>query len=392
MNNFEYFNCCRIFFGKGAVSNLSEQISKYGRRVLLVSDDNLKKMKAFTDVEEHLKANGFDIYILDGIHSNPRLDTIYRGIKICRHHQIEFIVAVGGGSVIDTSKTIAFGAKTEIDVWDYFLKEQTEDRYEMKDAIPIGTVSTMAASGSETNAAAVVTNHITKEKLFVYARDVIRPKFAIMDPEYTYSIPPTYTAYGAFDIFCHLFEQYCTPTQDAPLQERFGEAVMKTVFENVAIVMKEPDNYAARANLMWCASVTLQGIVDAGVQADSTGHGIEHELSAWYDIAHGAGLGIIFPNWMEYVAKQKPYKFAQFAQHVWSIESSGKNELQIAMEGIEKTRQVVRELGMPDSLTKVGITSEHFDEMAEGAVRFHPQGSYCVLYKKDIKNILEMCL
>lgn len=392
MKNFEYFNDCRVVFGKGSVKKLAGYISPYGQKVLLVSDDNLKKLKPYRDVVDHLEKNGFDIYSLEGVHSNPRLDIIYHGIDICRQKRIEFIVAVGGGSVIDTAKTIAFGAKTEIDVWEYFLKEQTSEKYGIYEAIPIGTVSTMAASGSETNGTAVVTNADTKEKLYVYGRDVLRPRIAIMDPEYTYSVPKTYTAYGAFDIFCHLFEQYCTPTENAPLQAGFGEAAMRTVIDNAKIVMDNPNNYEARANLMWCASVTLMGIVDPGVEADSSGHGIEHELSAWYDIAHGAGLGIIFPNWMEYVARRKPAKFANYAVKVWGIEHSGREDLDIALEGIDRTKEFVKSMGMPTAFKEVGIDNTHFREMAEAAVRFHPQGSYCILDKNDIMEILNKCL
>lgn len=392
MNNFEYYNSCRILFGKGSVKKIADYIRGYGNRVLVVSDDHLKELKAYRDVIENLTQNKFEFYSLKGVHSNPRLDVIYEGIELCRKRQIDFIIAVGGGSVIDTAKTIAFGSKTNIDVWEYFLREQTENPYEIKEAVALGTVSTMAASGSETNGTAVVTNSKTKEKLYVYNRDVLKPKFAVMDPEYTYSIPADYTAYGAFDIFCHLFEQYCTPTKDAPLQARFGESVMKTVFDNAEIVLKQPDNYEARANLMWCASVTLLGIVDPGVTADSSGHGIEHELSAWYDIAHGAGLGIIFPNWMEYVAKKKPYKFVAYAKNVWNINDAGKSEMDIALEGVEKTREFVRKLKMPVSFREVGIDDSCFEKMADAAVRFHPQGSYYILNKEEIIEILKMCL
>ena len=207
MNNFVFHNQCKIFFGKDTLANVIPEIEKFGKNLLMVADDNIKKLPVYLDAQKLLLENGFTLNYIDGVHSNPRLDKIYEGIAFCKQNQVDFILAIGGGSVIDTAKTIAFGSRTDRDVWDYFKTEQTPDRLPITDAIPLGVISTMAASGSEMNATAVVTNAETKEKLYVFRRDPILPRFSVMDPQYTYTIPPKYTAYGAFDIFCHLFEQ-----------------------------------------------------------------------------------------------------------------------------------------------------------------------------------------
>jgi len=390
MNNFVFHNQCKIFFGKDTLANVIPEIEKFGKNLLMVADDNIKKLPVYLDAQKLLLENGFTLNYIDGVHSNPRLDKIYEGIAFCKQNQVDFILAIGGGSVIDTAKTIAFGSRTDRDVWDYFKTEQTPDRLPITDAIPLGVISTMAASGSEMNATAVVTNAETKEKLYVFRRDPILPRFSVMDPQYTYTIPPKYTAYGAFDIFCHLFEQDCTPTENVQLQSRFCEAVMKTVFESALIVKEDPCNYAARANLMWSACVTLMGITDPGMVADSTGHAIEHEISAWFDIAHGAGLSILFPNWMEYAARRKPERFSNFAVNVWNVDPRGKTAEEVAMEGIRLVREFVKQIGAPSTFREVGIENTHFDEIAQAAVRFGNLGSYCIIDQQDVRNILEM--
>jgi hypothetical protein len=388
MNNFTFYNPTKIVFGRGTVSQLGGLTEPYGKKVLLVyGGGSIKRNGLYDQVMEQLRSVGAEVHELSGVEPNPRLASVQRGIAICREHGVEFILGVGGGSVVDAAKAIAAGALYEGDVWDFYIKKARVEK-----ALPLGAVLTLAATGTEMNGNSVITNWETREKRGAGSIHMY-PKFSILDPELTFTVPADQTANGIVDMMSHVFEQYFSPTTDTPLQERFCESILKTVIENGEIAIREPDNYAARANLMLCATYALNGgMISVGVEDDWASHNIEHAISAFYDIAHGAGLSIVFPNWMKYVYRARIDRFVQFAVRVWDIDPAGKSDEEIALAGIQATRDYFTRIGAPATLGEVGIGREHLDEMAEHAVRFGPLGRFRKLEKEDVKAILEMAL
>ncbi|MFC4100928.1 iron-containing alcohol dehydrogenase [Paenibacillus xanthanilyticus] len=388
MNPFSFHNPTAIFFGEGSLSKLGEQIGQYGKSVLLVyGGGSIKKSGLYDRVLEQLNAAGASVVELSGIEPNPRLTTVNKGIELCRTHGVEFILAVGGGSVIDASKAIAAGAKYDGDVWDFLDRKAV-----VQDALPLGTVLTLAATGSEMNGSSVITNWETQLKRG-FGSPHVYPRFSILDPTLTYTVPRDQTVNGIVDIMSHVFEQYFSLTTDTPLQERLCESILQTVIENAEIALEQPENYAARANIMWCGTLALNGgLISLGMTNDWASHGIEHEISAIYDIPHGAGLSIVFPNWMKYVYDARPDRFAQYAVRVWGIDPAGKSEDELALAGIEATRAFFTKIGAPATLSHYNIGRDNLDRMAEEAVRFGPIGSFKRLNKEDVKAIYELSL
>jgi alcohol dehydrogenase YqhD (iron-dependent ADH family) len=387
MLNFQFHNPTKIIFGKDSLNQLGDEVIKYGQRVLVVTGgQSVKKIGLYDKVIKILKNLSCHIFELEGINPNPRLHSVHEGIKICKNNNVDFILAVGGGSVIDAAKAIAAGAKTDIDIWEYYIRKHT-----VTQALPLGTILTLAATGTEMNGNSVVTNWETKEKLPISSEHLF-PVFSILDPELTFSVPKDHTVNGCIDIMVHVFEQYFSKTQDTPLQDRFCESILKTVIENTPKVMEDPMNYEARANIMWCGTMALNTLLEKGKSSDWASHNIEHEVSAFYDIAHGAGLSIITPNWMKYVLSEGTEIFKQYAQRVWDVDSEGKTDEQIALEGIARTQAFFKEIGAPITLREVGIDDSNIELMAERAVRFGAIGGYKKLYKEDVLNILQMSL
>ncbi|HHU63450.1 MAG TPA: iron-containing alcohol dehydrogenase [Clostridiales bacterium] len=388
MKNFIFFNPARILFGKGQLAGLADEIKRLDcKRILVVSGrGSVKRIGLYDKVISILKDMGLIFFELEGIHPNPRLADVRRGIDICKRNNVDFILAVGGGSVIDAGKAIAAGAVCQRDIWDYFAK-----RYEIEGALPLGDILTLAATGTEMNGNAVITNWETKDKLSIGSSHLI-PKFSILDPEYTYSVPKDQTVYGIVDIMAHVFEAYFSPTPNTPLHDRIAEGIMTTLVENAYKVLDNLKDYDARANIMWCGSMALNGLIGTGKEEDWATHDIEHEVSAIYDIPHGGGLAIIFPNWMKYVLDEGVDKFVQYAQRVWNVQDNGQGDREIALEGIQRTREFFDHLGAPSTLKDYGIGHENIDVMAQKAVRFGPIGGYKKLYKEDVANILKMCL
>ena len=388
MNNFSFYNPTKIVFGRGAVSQLGGLLEPYGKRVLLVyGGGSIKRNGLYDQVMEQLKGIGAEVYELPGVEPNPRLSSVRRGIGICREHGVQFILGVGGGSVIDAAKAIAAGVPYEGDVWDFY-----EKKARVREALPLGAVLTLAATGTEMNGNTVVTNWETREKRGMGSIHIY-PKFSILDPVWTFTVPADQTANGIVDMMAHVFEQYFSLTTDTPLQERLCESILKTVVENGELAIREPENYAVRANLMLCGTYALNGgMISVGVKQDWASHEIEHAISAIYDIAHGAGLSIVFPNWMKYVYRSRIDRFVQFAVRVWDIDPAGKSDEEVALAGIRATRDFFTRIGAPATLGEVGIGREHLDAMAEHAVRFGPIGNFRKLEKDDVKAILEMAL
>lgn len=385
--NFKYYNPTKILFGKGMLSNLSIEIEQYGSNILIVSGGgSVKKTGLYQAVMDELQKASKTVFKLEGVQSNPKLDTVYEGINICRENNIDFILAVGGGSVIDTAKSIAAGAKSDNDVWEYFLR-----RRQVESALPIGVVLTLAATGSEMNNTAVLTNLETQDKFSLHS-DYLFPRFSILDPINTFTVPKNQTINGCVDIMAHIFEQYFSKTKDTPLQDRFCEGILKTVIDDTRKVIQQPDNYAARANIMWSGTLALNGSIGLGKVQDWGCHRIGHALSAVYDIPHGASLAIVFPNWMRYVLDEGINNFVQYAVRVWDISQDGKTEREIAFEGINKTGEFFKEIGAPTSLQDAGISNPDIDVLVEKAMVFGPFGNFKKLHEADVEKILRMSL
>jgi alcohol dehydrogenase YqhD (iron-dependent ADH family) len=387
MLNFLYHIPTRVLFGRGQIKELAREIEGYSRRILIViGQGSVKKYGIYQEAVRILKKAGIICFDLAGIKPNPLLKKVYQGIELCRKKDIGFILAIGAGSVIDTAKTIASGVRYKGDVWDFFLKKA-----EPKDALPVGTVLTLAATGSEMNINAVITKESTEQKLAIGSR-LIRPRFSILDPTYTFTVPKIHSAAGVVDIMVHVFEQYFSPTRGARLQNRIAEAILKTCIYYGPIVLKKPRDYQARANIIWAGSLALNGLIGLGKVEDWATHRIEHELSAVYDLTHGIGLAIISPNWMRYILNKKTAgAFSDYGVNVWGLDRD-KGPVKLSEEAILKTENFFKSLGVASRLTEVGVGEERLEEMAGKAVAFGELGGIKKLNKKDVLNILRMSL
>ncbi|WP_210607851.1 iron-containing alcohol dehydrogenase [Priestia flexa] len=387
MNGFELYNTTRLVFGEGKVNQLGELIKPYGENILLVyGGGSIKQTGLYSKVKQQLTSIGATVEELPGIEPNPRLTTVNKGIQICRQKNIQFILAVGGGSVIDAAKAIAAGALYSGDVWDFTIQKAT-----INQALPIGTVLTLAATGSEMNGGSVITNWETKQKRTMGSK-LLYPKFSIVDPTLTFTVPRNQTVNGIVDIMSHVFEQYFSQTPSTPLQERFAEGILQTVIENGEKALQNGKDYDSRANLLLAGTYAMNGTLPTGVEADWATHVIEHEVSAIYDLPHGEGLAILFPNWMKHVYKERLEKFVQYSIRVWNVNSLGKTDNEVALEGIEATRNYFTRIGAPATLTEVGIDDSHLERMANEAVQFGAIGSFKKLTKEDVLSILHASL
>ena len=389
MNNFTFHNPTKIIFGRGTVAQLADNVQPYGTKILLVyGGGSIKKTGLYDQVMEQLNSISATVHELPGVEPNPRVSTVRKGIDICRRKAIDFILAVGGGSVIDAAKAIAVGVPYEGDVWDFF-----DRKARAKSALPLGTILTLSATGSEANGNFVITNWEQNLKRG-HGSPHAFPRFSILDPELTYTVPREHVVNGIVDMMSHVFEQYFSQTTDAPLQERFCESVLQTVIDNAEQALAQPDDYNARANIMWCGTMALNGgQISLGMQGDWASHEIEHQVSAIYDIAHGAGLAIIFPNWMKVVYRERVDRFVQYATRVWQIDPAGKSDEEIALAGIEATRSFFTRIGAPATLRDVGIGDEHLERMAaEATVAYGSIGKFKALSKDDVLEILRMSL
>ncbi len=332
MDNFTFQNTTKIIFGKGAENNVGLEVSKYSKKILLhYGGGTIKKTGLYDRVITSLKDAGVEFIELGGVKPNPRLSLVQEGIKICRENNIGFILAIGGGSVIDSSKAISIGSMYNGDVWDFYLGKS-----EITQALPIGTILTIPAAGSESSTGSVITNEDGFYKRAVNS-ELIYPKFSILNPELAFTLPKYQVACGSADIMAHLMERYFTNSQHVELMDRLIEATLKTVINNVTQVLDKPDNYDAWAEIMWSGTVAHNNLLNTGRVGDWGSHDIEHELSGIYDVAHGAGLAVIFPAWMKYVYKHDINRFAQFAVRVWNVENSFWSPEKTAIEGIKKT-------------------------------------------------------
>lgn len=385
MNNFTFHIPTDIRFGKDQIQCLPEELEKYGKNVLLVyGGGSIKRSGLYDKIRDLLK--DFEVSELSGIEPNPKLTSVEKGAAICKEKGIQVILAVGGGSTIDASKHIAAAACYDGKPW-----ELVNDRSLVKKALPVAVVLTICATGSEMNSGAVISNEQTHEKLEIN-HPLLYPELSVCDPTYLYTLPPEQTAAGAVDILSHVMEQYFQPNDEAYITDVLSEAVMKTVVKYARKAMDEPQNYEARSNLMWASTVGLNHLLTVGKGGAWSVHPIEHVISAYYDITHGVGLAILTPAWMEYVLSDKTARrFARFAREVFGVKET--DDAKAAELGIEKVREFNQSLGMPSTLTEVGILQDKFDEMAAEAVRTSGISlrAYVKLEISDVKKILMNC-
>ena len=359
MKNFHYDVPTEIFFGKGAIENLN-QIAQYGKRVLLVyGKDSIKKMGLYDEVVRILEQLDMDFFELSGVDPNPRIESVRQGSALCKKHGIDVVLAVGGGSVIDCAKVVAAAALYEGDAWDLVV-----DPKKIVDALPVVSVLTLAATGTEMNGNAVISNLVTREKIGTTSMH-IKPKFSIMDPEHTFTVSKAMTAAGVADIISHTLENYFTPVKGAYVQARICESLLKTCIFYGPVALDEPNNYEARANLMWAGSLAINGICSLGQPIPWTVHPLEHELSAYYDITHGVGLAILTPPWMRHVLSDTTVdKFVEYGVNVWGLDADS-DPFDIANRAIDKTEAFFLSLGLPMTLSEVGIDGRYLEEMAK---------------------------
>lgn len=385
MDHFTFYNPTKIVFGENVITNLTTLLQPYGNNILLAyGGGSIKKNGIYDKTIEILNQEKKNIYELSGIMPNPRLEKVQEGINSCKENKIDFILAVGGGSVIDCAKAVAIGAKTQKDVWQAFYL----NREKCTDAIPLGTILTLSATGTEMNMGSVITDWENHKKIG-YKTEYMYPKFSILDPTYTYSLPREQTVYGSIDMLAHVFEQYFSFPDESNVSDDIAEGILRNVIDNVEIALDNPRDYLARSNLMWASTMALNGITRLGKEEDWCSHSIEHALSGIYDIPHGAGLAIVFPAWMKYVYVNAIAKFKRYATHIWHVSEEGKTDEDIALEGIYKTEEFFKKIGAPVRLSQVNISKKEIDAIVKSA-GLKGKGSYKKLQFEDVLKILEI--
>jgi len=387
MQNFIFENPTKIIFGKGQIKRIGAETARLGKKVLMVYGlGSVKKNGVYDQVMASLKEAQLEVVEFPGVKSNPLLAHAARGIATARREGVDVVLAVGGGSVIDTAKTIAAGVKAAHDVWDFFIYKET-----IQAALPVLTVVTVSASASEMNAAAVITREEGKQKYSIRSLH-IQPKVSILDPTVLFSLDRSYSAYSAVDAVTHMLEGYFnnTETRQSPLQDRMVAGLMKTIMEATERILEQPEDYDARAEMMWAATLAFNGLTTAGMgQIALPVHMIEHSLSALYDIAHGAGLSIVLPGWMMRFRQEKAGRFARMAREIFAVNVSGEDEA--AQEGIEQLRQWFARVGSPVKLAEAGIPAGDIPEIAENAVALAQVWGLKAYSREVIVEILEMC-
>lgn len=362
MENFVFYSPTKFLFGKGEASKAGEQIAAFGgSKVLLVyGGGSVKRNGSYYDVTASLKEAGIPWVELSGVQANPRSGKVYEGIDLVRKESVDFLLALGGGSVIDTAKAIGVGAGYDGDFWDFFT-----GKAKMTKTLPVGTVLTISAAGSEGSDSIVITQENGNLKWGAPKCDLVRPVFSILDPTYTCSLPPYQTASGSVDMMAHVMERYFTNTQNVRLTDRLAEGLMKTIVAAATRALEDPQDYHARADLMWAGMLAHNNSVGIGRTQDWASHQMEHELSAFYDCAHGAGLAVILPAWMTYVMPHDPMRFAQFAVEVFGCEMDFEHPENTAAEGISRLRQLFRSWKMPVTLGEIGARAEDIPDMVK---------------------------
>ena len=386
MKDFTYCLPTKFVFGRGAENKVGGELKKLGaKRVLIHFGGNSAIKSGLIDrVEASLKAEGIECVRLGGVKPNPRDEKVYEGIELVRREKLDFILAVGGGSTIDSSKAIAHGACYEGDFWDFFCGKAEPEK-----TMPFGVVLTMSAAGSESSNSCVITQESTKTKRGL-GTELNRPLVSFMNPELAMTVPPYQIACGATDILAHIMERYFTSEEEVDLTDRLCEGTMQAVIRAARIAVKNPESYDAQAQLMWGSTIAHNETVGVGRVSDFGSHQIEHELSALYDVAHGAGLAVVFPAWMRFQMKDHVMRIAQFGNRVYNIPMNFENPEETALRGIEAHESFLREIGMPITLKELGAKTEDIEKMAKKTKKNFNGEKTGRAWHLDVEDIIEI--
>lgn len=389
MNDFKFYTPTRYIFGHDSQKNAGAMAAQLlGKKVLLVfGEGSVVRSGLLAATEESLKSRGVEFVEFGGIKPNPTDGPVRLGIELCRQEGITGIMAVGGGSVIDTAKAIAAGVEYEGDFWDFFCGKAVPEK-----ALPIGVILTIPAAGSEGSGNAVITKEDGLVKISIRTDSVLRPVFAIINPELTYTLPPYQTACGVVDMMAHIFERYFTPTEGVEVTDRISEGLLKAIIEEAPKIFENPTDYDPRANIMWAGTLAHNGVCGCGKQEDWTSHAMEHEISAIYGVAHGAGLAVMLPAFMTFMAENKPKRVAMMARNVFGI--SENDERKAAFKGIEALKQFFSSIGMPVTFSQLGVEKPDIDLMVK---KLHINkgekiGGYYPLTAKETEQIYRLAL
>lgn len=390
MNNFDYENRSRIIFGRDEHKLIGKRIKPYADKVLFhYGGESIKKSGLYDEVKKSLAEAGVDFVELGGAKPNPRLTLVHEGIKLCRENNIKFILAVGGGSVIDSAKAMAMGVPYNGDVWDIYMKKHLP-----VNVLDVATILTLPATGSESSDSSVITNEELELKIG-FSSDKIRPLFSIMNPELYYTLPENQVANGVCDMMSHIMERYFTNTTHTDVTDGLCESTLKAIMKNAKVLKKDKTNYDAWAEVSFAGSIAHNGLLGVGRRQDWACHRMEHELSALYDVAHGAGLSVMTPSWMRYVYKSNVNMFVQFAVNVMGVEASFREPEAIALEGIDRLEEFFVFMDLPITLKELGIDQTNFERMAKKATWFdegkeQPLGGLQKLFWADVVEIYKM--
>jgi alcohol dehydrogenase YqhD (iron-dependent ADH family) len=396
MMNFEFQNPTHLIFGAGSINKLAEATKRYGKRALIVTGGgSVKRNGTFEKAVNNLKTAGIEYVECTGIEPNPRLSSVIRGRDIARKEKCDVIIALGGGSVMDASKAIAAAVLYDGDPWNMCFHGQANPHIPTE-ALPVITVPTLAATGSEMNCGAVITNEETKIKSFIQT-SCLYPRAALVDPELTVSVPKDQTAYGVCDIITHITEGYFNGVDDTPVQDRFAEGAIQTVLEYGPKAVENGSNLEARTQVQWASIVALNGWIQVGTKGGFPVHMMEHSLSAHHDVTHGAGLAIVNPAWMRFAAKSRPARFAQFARRVMGIIEKFASEVELANAGIDKLEKFLKLIGCPTRLSELKIGDELFEQYAKDALQIiHDANGRLpgrpAMTKEDIVNVFRSAI
>ncbi|NDL68550.1 iron-containing alcohol dehydrogenase [Anaerotalea alkaliphila] len=387
MLNFDFYSPARILFGKGEEKRIGELLKPHAGKVLLhYGGGSIKRSGLYDTVTDSLKESGLPFVELGGVKPNPRLSLVQEGIALCRNEGVDLLLAVGGGSTIDSAKAIAMGVYYEGNIWEVYEQGKAIDK-----ALPVATILTIPAAGSESSGDTVITNEERQLK-YGYGSPRLRPLFSIMNPELFFTLPKDQLSNGVADMMSHVFERYFTNTTHTDLTDGLCETVLKTMMKNAPLALANPQDYDAWCELGFSGTVAHNGLVGMGRQQDWACHKMEHELSAIYDVAHGAGLAVLTPGWMQYVYKDNINMFVQFAVNVMGVEGSYREPDAIVSEGIDRVREFFRKMGLPATLSELGIGEDKLEEMAKkatGAVSGEekPIGGLKKLHWQDVLEI-----
>lgn len=387
VNAFSFYNPVKLIFGKGQLEQIKQELPTYGKKVLIVyGGGSIKKNGLYDEVMTTLNETDLEVFELSGVEPNPRISTVRRGVELCKKENIDVLLAVGGGSVIDCTKLIAAGAKYDGDAWDLVSRKAVPMA-----ALPFGTVLTIAATGSEMNSGSVITNEETQEK-YGWGSPHVFPKFSILDPTYTFSVPQDQTVYGIVDMMTHIFEQYFNNATNTPVQDEMCEGVLRAIMETAPKLLSNLHSYEHRETILFSGTIALNGMLQMGYRGDWASHNIEHAVSAIYDIPHAGGLAILFPHWMRYNLKVDPERFARLAVYVFGVDPEGKTVEEIANEGIDNLRAYWSSLSAPETLADYNIDDTNIEVMVEKAMVNGPFGNFMSLEAEDVRAILKASL